>query len=53
VHGFYLLEAFLDGRLAFMGLQDLGGAQLAAVANGRVNPVGLRVVVDRRLIDRP
>jgi hypothetical protein len=37
VHGFDLLEALLDGRLAFMGLEELQhvGAQLPTIINQR------------------
>jgi hypothetical protein len=38
VHGFDLLEALFDGRLPLMGLEDLGGAQVAIVADERILP---------------
>ncbi len=53
VHGLDLLEALLDGRLPFMGLEDLGGGQVTVVAKQRIHAVALFVVVDGGLIDRP
>ena len=38
VDGLDLFEALLDGRLAFVGLEDLGGGKLAVVANERILP---------------
>jgi hypothetical protein len=37
-----LLATFLDGRLPFMGLKDLGGGQVAVVTNERIHAVALR-----------
>ena len=53
VHGLDLLEALLDGRLAFMGLEDLDGGEVAVVANERIHAVALFVVIDGGLIDGP
>ena len=52
VDGLDLLEALLDGWLAFMGLEDLDGGEVAVVANERIHAVALLVVIDGGLIDR-
>jgi hypothetical protein len=53
VHGLDLLETLLDGRLAFMGLEDLDGSEVAVVADERIHAVALFVVIDGGLIDSP
>ncbi len=37
VHCFELLEALLDGRLDFVGFEDLDGDEVTLVANQRVH----------------
>ncbi len=53
VHGLDLLETFLDRGLALVGLEDLRSGEGPIVAQKRVHPVTLPVVVDRRLLQLP
>jgi hypothetical protein len=41
VHGFELLEALLDGRLALVSFQYLSGSEVASVGQQRIHPVAL------------
>jgi hypothetical protein len=53
VDGFDLLEALLEGRLAFVGGEDLGGRQGPVVAQQRIHAVGLFVVGDGLWVEGP